>query len=281
MQICFNDQVIWPIIAVYGRGQLITSLKDTIRDSTREVFEIHFDPTLVSYSDMEPYFSDTDNKTSVVHIIDDEGNPFPHYDYVIAVKLGKEYIGDDPNPHLVMQLAQLTDADKAIRETSGKKKVYTGTPLQIAIAKKKDEISVACNSHIVAGIDVGENHYSLTNEDQTNIGTWLTFAMNGYPVPYHADGQRCRVYSADEFKPVAFTAIGHVVHHTTYCNLLTRWVETLTDVDQIESVTYGTTELTGEYLEDYNTVMNSLPIQVPDNEVTPPVETTEDTNGGE
>lgn len=282
MQICFNDQILWPVMAIYGKDQLVTSLKDTIRTSDREVFEIHFNPDEVSYEEMREYYKDAENKTSVIHIIDDEGHPFPHYDYVIAVKLGEEYVGGDPNSHLIMQLAQLTPADKALREATGTKKVYTGTPLQIAIAKKKDEISVACNVAIKSGIDVGEEHYSLTAEDQTNIGTWLTFAMAGYPVPYHADGQRCHIYAAEDFKVIAFTAIRYVVHHTTYCNLLTRWLEELTDIDQIESVVYGTTELSGEYLENYDVVMNNLPIQAPaDNTEDPSVESAEDANGGE
>lgn len=265
MQICFNDQILWPVITIYGRGQLVTSLKDTIMNSDREVMEIHFNPDEVSYNSMREYFKDTDNKTSVICIVDDDGHTFLHYDYVIAVKLGEEYISDDPNSHLVMQLAQLTPADKALRDNGGTKKVYTGTPLQIAIAKKKDEISAACNTAIKSGIDIGDDHYSLTAEDQTNIGTWLTFAMAGYPVPYHADGQKCHIYAADDFKVIAFSAIQYVVHHTTYCNLLTRWVEILTDITQVESVVYGDTELAGEYLEDYNNIMNNLPIKSSDN----------------
>ena len=38
-----------------------------------------------------------------------------------------------------------------------------------------------------------------------------------------------------------------------------QYIKTLTSVDDIEAVTYGQ-ELTGSYLENYNNIMNNLPI---------------------
>lgn len=102
MQIYFNDNISWSLISALGKSQVITSLKDTIKNSNRDVLELHFNPNEVTYENMTAYFSDTDTQTSAIHIVDDEGNEFPHYNYVIAVKLGMEYVGEDPNPHLVM-----------------------------------------------------------------------------------------------------------------------------------------------------------------------------------
>lgn len=126
------------------------------------------------------------------------------------------------------------------------------------IAQKKFELSVECEKAIIAGVDVGEAHYSLTIEDQANILAWMTVAQTGKAVPYHQNGQPCRIYSPEEFLEVANAAVVHKTHHTTYCNLLMRQVEAMTDVDDVKAVQYGITQLEGEYAEQYQIIMASL-----------------------
>ena len=176
-----------------------------------------------------------------------------------------EYVDGNANPYVIMRLAKLNETDKTLREVAGMTKVYTGSELEVAIAKKVDEVSAACNVAIEAGVDYNEEHYSLTSQDQTNILAWGNRASNGLYVPYHADGQHCRPYSPEEFTGLVEAAIGHIAHHTTYCNLLMRWIETLTDVNEINTVVYGETELTGTYLEEYNANMALLVSGVVDN----------------
>ncbi len=258
MFISFNDQIIYPIISVYGKGQTVTSLKDTIKNSYREVFEIHFDPAMVSYASMESYFEDADNQTSIIHIIDDAGESFPHYNYVIPVKLSKEFIEDDPNPHLVMQLAQLSVTDVALRNVAGKQKVYTGTPLEIAIAQKTDNLSEDCNAAIEAGIDYNGKHYSMTITDQLNLESLKTTIMSGAEgVPYHADGENCTIYTATEFMEIYNACATHKILQTTYFNQLKQYVLSLESVDEVNAVIYGQ-ELTDQYLENYNTIAESI-----------------------
>lgn len=259
MKIIFSNNKKFDLISAYGRKELVNSFSDLLNKINREIIELHFDSTKINMGDIQEYYLDPDNKMGYITIIDDENKAFVHTDYVIPLEFGMKYVDDDTNPHIIMSFAQLNETDKTLREF-GKRKVYTGTDLEIALAKKKDEISNVCNQSIMAGIDVNEEHYTLDTEDQTNINAWLSFAMNGFPVPYHADNQRCRIYTADEFKTIGFAAIRHVVHHTTYHNMLTRWLETLTNIEQINAVSYGITELTGEYLENYTEIMNSLPI---------------------
>ena len=126
------------------------------------------------------------------------------------------------------------------------------------IARKKSEISADCKSHIVAGITIGEDHYSLTLEDEINIASMRERAKQGQSVQYHADGKPCRIYTADEFIQIANTAEAHITHHTTYCNLLMCQVESMTNADEIKAVKYGVTELTGELAKQYETIMTTL-----------------------
>lgn len=126
------------------------------------------------------------------------------------------------------------------------------------ISQKKNELSTECEKAIVAGVDVGDAHYSLTIEDQANILAWMAVAQTGKAVPYHCDGQPCRVYTADEFMEVANAAVAYKTHHTTYCNLLMRQVEAMTDADEVKAVQYGITQLEGEYAEQYQIIMASL-----------------------
>lgn len=258
MQIYFNDNIRWSLISVFGKSQVITSLKDTIRDSHRDVLELHFNPNEVSYADMVTYFSDTDTQTSVIHIVDDDSNEFPHYNYVIAVKLGIEYVNEDPNPHLVMQLAQLNATDLALRDVAGKQKVYTGTPLEMAIAKKVDDLSDDCNTSIEAGVDYNGKHYSMTIPDQLNLESLKTTIMGGAEgVPYHADGENCMIYTSAEFLEIYNACAVHKILQTTYFNQLKQYVLSLESVEEVNAVTYGQ-ELTGQYLTNYNTIAESI-----------------------
>ena len=127
-----------------------------------------------------------------------------------------------------------------------------------AISQKKSELSAKCEKTILYGVDVGDAHYSLTLEDQANILAWMAVAQTGKSVPYHCDGQPCRIYSAEEFMEVANAAVAFKTAQTTYCNLLMRQVEAMTDVDEVKTVEYGITQLEGEYAEQYQIIMASL-----------------------
>lgn len=126
------------------------------------------------------------------------------------------------------------------------------------IPAKKEELSKACEATIVAGVDVGDKHYSMTIEDQANILAWMAVAQTGKAVPYHSDGNPCEVYSAEDFLAVANAAVAYKTHHTTYCNLLMRQVEEMTDAEEIKAVEYGVTQLNEKYQAQYNAIMASL-----------------------
>lgn len=136
--------------------------------------------------------------------------------------------------------------------------IETSKPIDKVISQKKVELSAECEKTIVAGVDVGDAHYSLTIEDQANILAWMAVAQTGKAVPYHSDGQPCRIYTAEEFMKVANAAVAFKTAQTTYCNLLMRQVEAMTDVNEVKAVKYGVTQLEGEYAEQYKIIMASL-----------------------
>lgn len=126
------------------------------------------------------------------------------------------------------------------------------------IPAKKEELSKACEATIVAGVDVGDKHYSMTIEDQANILAWMAVAQTGKSIPYHSDGQPCRVYTAEEFMTVANAAVAFKTAQTTYCNLLMRQVEEMTDAEEVKAVAYGVTQLNEKYQAQYDVIMASL-----------------------
>lgn len=126
---------------------------------------------------------------------------------------------------------------------------------QSLINTKLQELSTQCQEAITSGIEYNGEHFSYTLTDQNNISNTFQLAMStGLSVPYHADGQDCRLYSKEEIMNIYFSQETNVTHHTTYYNQLKQYVLTLTTEDEVSTVQYGQ-ELTGEYLDTYNEIM--------------------------
>lgn len=257
MFITFSDGIEFPLCTAKGKSELVLSAQDLISVADREVIELRFDSTIVTMDSLMPYFLNTNEKTGIITLTNDNGESFIHKDYVIALKFSMEYIDGNTNPFIIMRLAKMNETDRTLREVAGTIKVYTGTDLEIAIAKKLDEISSICHKNIESGFDYNGDHYSLTEQDQTNILCWSNRAAQGFSVPYHADGEYCRAYSAEEFTAIVNASVYWIAHNTTYCNILMQYIKTFTDITAIENITYGI-ELEGEYLEKYNENMALL-----------------------
>ena len=75
------------------------------------------------------------------------------------------------------------------------------------------ELAEACTAAIYSGVDVettqGTEHFSLTLNDQTNIGNLALQAQAGAAVLYHADGQLCRMFTPAEMLAVMTAAARH------------------------------------------------------------------------
>ena len=136
--------------------------------------------------------------------------------------------------------------------------VETSEPINEVISQKKSELSAECEKTIAAGVDVGDAHYSLTIEDQANILALTPLAQAGNSVFYHSDSNMCCEYSSDEFLAVVNAATVFKTLQTTYCNLLMRQVEAMTNAEEVRAVKYGVTELTGEFAERYEMIKTTL-----------------------
>lgn len=103
----------------------------------------------------------------------------------------------------------------------------------------RQEVGVSCSAAIYAGIALNDRHYSLTEHDQTEIMAQYTAIKEGAAaVPYHADGELCRMYPAEEFAALAQAAIAHVFYHRTYCNHMNAWIKRA-DLEELTGITYG------------------------------------------
>ena len=100
-------------------------------------------------------------------------------------------------------------------------------------AAKRQEIGAACSAAIYAGVEVESRRYSLTEHDQTEI-----MAQYATAVPYHADGELCRMYPAEEFAALAQAATAHVFYHRTYCNHVNAWIARA-ELEELAGIIYG------------------------------------------
>lgn len=104
---------------------------------------------------------------------------------------------------------------------------------------KRQEVGAACSAAIYAGINIGGFHYSLTEHDQTEIMAQYTMVKEGaVAVPYHADGELCRMYPAEEFTVLAQRATAHIFYHRTYCNHLNAWIKRA-KLEALGDIVYG------------------------------------------
>ena len=109
----------------------------------------------------------------------------------------------------------------------------------------RQETGAACSAAIYAGIEVNGRRYSLTEHDQTELMAQnAAVAAGAQAIPYHADGELCRMYPAAEFAALAQAATAHVFYHRTYCNHLNAWIKRA-NLEELAGIVYGA-ELPGD-----------------------------------
>lgn len=128
--------------------------------------------------------------------------------------------------------------------------------LPVIRAAKLKEISEACNSVIIAGIDLelteGIVHFNLSIEDQSNIANlFRVVELGGTEFPYQSDGGVCRIYTAAEIAQIYVAAQTMITSQTTYHNELKMYVQSLETAEDIAAVQYGMT-LPDPYLTEMN-----------------------------
>ena len=140
--------------------------------------------------------------------------------------------------------------------------------ISIIKQSKLDEIKQSCEDYIYAGTDVTlpDNtikHFTYTLADQSNISEMFTAIMAGATeYPYHADGEICKIYTKEQIVAIYGTLSLFKTEATTYHNSLKAQINAMTDADAISAIKFKETELTGEYLTNYNEMMASAQTQL-------------------
>ena len=111
--------------------------------------------------------------------------------------------------------------------------------------QKISEVGGVCKETIYAGVDVelptgSTEHFSLKEEDQINLfGKQAQISAGVTQLEYHQDGHPCRYYTVEEMTAIITAAMQFVSYHTTYCNSLYTWINSVTDKDDLQGITYG------------------------------------------
>lgn len=136
--------------------------------------------------------------------------------------------------------------------------VTTKEMLQQKKEEKLSEVSAMCQQTIYKGIDIdlsdGNYHFSLTENDQTNIdGIFNAIILGASEYPYHADGEPCAMFSAEDITKLYVSVKTFVTQETTYNNMLRQWIKREADINTLNVITYGS-----ELPEDLKTQMNNI-----------------------
>lgn len=117
--------------------------------------------------------------------------------------------------------------------------------LEFVKESKIREMNTFCNNVITDGFDATLSdgqvyHFSLTTQDQLNLITLSSMVANGeQEIPYHADGELCKFYSAEDINVIITTATAHKTYHISYFNALRAYIESLESMTEINAITYG------------------------------------------
>lgn len=127
---------------------------------------------------------------------------------------------------------------------------YVQIDVDFIRTNKLQEMSITCRKTIEAGFDLelrGETkHFSLDTQDQLNLMSLGQMAQTQSLIPYHADGEECDFYTAEEINEIIDTANAFKIYHTTYYNALKGYINSLETIEDIAAVTYGM-EIPEEY----------------------------------
>lgn len=140
------------------------------------------------------------------------------------------------------------------------------TDVESAKSYKLEKISKACENMILAGatiqISTGEKQFSYTEKDQLNISEMFSAVLMGATsYPYHEDDGLCEIFTAQDIVSIYTTLSVLKTSQLTYHNQLKHYVESLETPEAVMAVAYGQ-ELTGEYLNNYNTIVTQTKTQL-------------------
>ena len=135
-----------------------------------------------------------------------------------------------------------------------------GLTLDFVKSRKLEEMRQTCSKAIESGIDVrmddgSTQHFALTLTDQMMINSLAAKAQQGTELlPWHADGEPSRFYTAVEMIRICDSMERFVTYHQAYFNSLKIYINSISEIETVGSVTYGM-EIPAEYQSE---VMQSI-----------------------
>ena len=132
--------------------------------------------------------------------------------------------------------------------------IYDNT-LEMVRNQKIKRMSAICEQNIVNGIDVelsdgNLHHFSLTVQDQLNLTSLFELVKAGETsIAYHAGGELCKYYPAEDIIVIVNRAKELITYHTTYFNSLQSYILALDSIEAIGAIEYGV-EIPAEYQSD-------------------------------
>lgn len=228
---------------------------ESIRQQTKNILQIVFS----SASAIPKQFGDITVYTSGEELC----SSLPGYDTIYRNEGKTIYLSNDGSIYQ-------PPASTGMPEGTLPPEPYIPTPEELLVAAqslKRSEIASACEQTIYNGINVTladgtVEHFRLTEHDQLNLfGKQVQIAAGVEKIEYHADGQPCRYYSAEDMQTIIQAAIFHVSYHTTYCNAVNMWIAGCQDAAEVQGIFYGT-----DVPEMYRTdVLNEYAMQIATN----------------
>lgn len=244
--ITFANDTTFNVLSIAGRNEMTSSDVDLLTDSKRNILEIKFDGSVYDTETLLYYYENTDNAERIT-ITDDGGNTYVYIDYVIPVKFSTEYNGTETKT-IVLVLAQLTEADKALREATNVTG-YTGTELEITqkrkIAESKQMLVDWLENNPLLYIDGA--YYSVTEEKQSllnnNLASYERAKAIGveYPLKWNNTGNECTEWEYENLLALSLAIAEYVapqVSRQQSYELSIKACTTVSDVNKID-ILYG------------------------------------------
>ena len=106
------------------------------------------------------------------------------------------------------------------------------------------DMAATCQAMIYNGADVelstGTEHFSFTSNDQLNIDAMFdAVKMGATEYPYHQDGGKCMIYSAEDIFKIYVASKSTITYHTTYNNSIKQWINRETNLTTLQGMYYG------------------------------------------
>lgn len=184
-----------------------------------------------------------------------------------ALDENKEVIEPEPEP----------EPEEPEVEEPTEEEIVDANTLELVRSSKVSEMNKTCQAVIESGVDVqlsdgNTYHFSLTMTDQMNISSMYLKAVAGEePLPYHADNEPCKFYSAADIITINTAMENAVIFHTTYFNSLKMYINSLSTITEIGAIFYGIeipVEYQSEVLQTLYAQMAAVPAEESDAETT-------------